>query len=162
MDRKDSSVTLTMITEQRHANIYGTVHGGETMRLMDTAAGCAAIKYAKVACVAVRIDEFLFLKPIHVGCLLTTTGRVVSTGNTSIDIHVTADVENIREGTSYRAIEAFFTYVAIDKEGKPMPVPQYIPETEHEKELYDYVKQRRELELQLHDKMHVKGKEGDR
>ena len=149
MDKEDLTVTLTMIMEPQHANVYGNVHGGEIMRLMDTTAGCTAIKYSKATCVAARVDEFQFLKPIHIGSLLKSTGTVIYTGNTSIEVRVTVDVESLLEHSrSYRAIEAFFTYVALNKEGKPTPVLKYVPKTEREKELYRYVKQRRAFDLQ--------------
>ena len=149
MDKEDLTLTLTMIMEPQHANVYGNVHGGEIMRLMDTTAGCTAIKYSKATCVAARVDEFQFLKPIHIGSLLKSTGTVVYTGNTSIEVRVTVDVENLLDGGgSYRAIEAFFTYVALDNEGKPTPVPKYVPETDRAKELFRYVRQRREFDLQ--------------
>ena len=149
MNKEDLTLTLTMIMEPQHANLFGNVHGGEIMRLMDTTAGCTAIKYTKKPCVAARVDEFQFLKPIHVGSLVTSKGTIIYTGNTSLEIRVTVDIENLMDGNNaYRAIEAFFTYVALDEDGKPTPVPPYIPETAREIELSEYVKQRREFDLQ--------------
>lgn len=148
MNPKDKNLTLTMIMEPQHANVYGSIHGGEIMRFMDTTAGCTAVNYTKTPCVSARVDEFQFLKPIRVGSFLTSTGTVVYTGNTSVEIRVTVDAEDIRDDNSkYRAVEAFFTYVALDDNGKPTPVPRFTPETEIEKELYEYVKQRREFYL---------------
>jgi uncharacterized protein (TIGR00369 family) len=133
--------------EPQQANIYGNIHGGEIMRLMDTTAGCAAIKYTKKNCVTARVDEFQFLKPIHIGDLVTSTGTVVYVGKTSLEIRVKVDTEDLRRSNSKeRAIEAYFTYVAIDKNGKPMSIPSFIPETEREKELYEYVKNRRDFD----------------
>ena len=133
--------------EPQHANVYGNVHGGEIMRLMDTAAGCTAIKYAKCNCVTARVDEMQFLKPIHIGYFVTCTGTVVYTGNTSIEVRVTLDTEDIRNNINKdRAIEAFFTLVAIDKDGRPTPVSPFIPKTDREKELYEHVKTRREFD----------------
>jgi len=134
--------------EPQHANFFGNVHGGEIMKFMDTTAGCTAIKYAKKTCVSARVDEFQFLKPIHIGNLVTSTGTVVYTGNTSIEVRVKVDAEDIRNsGKKERAIEAFFTLVALGDDGKPTPVPHYTPETDREKELYELVKQRREFDL---------------
>jgi len=149
MDSDDRTITLTMIMEPQHANFYGNIHGGEIMRFMDTTAGCAAVKYSKKNCVTARVDEFQFLKPIHVGSLITGTGTVVYTGNTSMEIRVKVDAEDLHFTNSReRAIEAFFTYVAIDEYGKPTPVPPFTPETERDKELYEYVKNRREFDRQ--------------
>jgi len=135
-----------MIMEPRHANIFGNVHGGEIMRFMDTAAGCAAIKYAKQNCVTARVDELQFLKPIHIGSFVTCTGTVVYTGNTSIEVRLTVDTEDIRDaGSKGRALEAYFTHVAIDESGSPAPVPPYTPVTDKEKRIYEHVKERREF-----------------
>jgi uncharacterized protein (TIGR00369 family) len=149
MNQEDRTATLTMIMEPQHANLFGNVHGGEIMRFMDTTAGCTAVKYSKTNCVTARVDEMQFIKPIHIGSFVTCTGTVVYTGNTSIEVHVKVDAEDIRDSSSKgRAIEAFFTLVALGKDGKPTPVPPYTPETKREKELYEYVKQRREFDLQ--------------
>ncbi|MCL2111818.1 MAG: acyl-CoA thioesterase [Clostridiales bacterium] len=152
MSAKDRTVTLTMIMEPHHANLIGSVHGGEIMRFMDTTAGCTAIKYAKNICVTARVDELQFLKPIHLGNFVTCTGTVAYTGKTSVEIRVTVDTEDIRDSqTKGRAIEAFFTLVALDKDGLPTPVPAYVPETKREKELYEHVKTRREFDRQRHE-----------
>jgi len=144
MAESDRTVTMTMIMEPKHANVFGNVHGGEIMHLMDTTAGCTAIKYAKGNCVTARVDEMQFIRPIHIGSFVTCTGTVVYTGNTSIEVRVTVDAEDIRDTSSkHRALESFFTFVALDKTGLPTPVPQFIPETDREKELYEHVKIRR-------------------
>jgi len=147
MNESDMTITLTMIMEPKHANLFGNVHGGEIMRFMDTTAGCTAIKYAKCNCVTARADEMQFIKPIHIGSFVTCTGKVVYTGNTSIEVRVTVDAEDIRDANSKgRALEAYFTCVALDKNGRPTPVPAFTPETDREKELYEHVRERREFD----------------
>lgn len=149
MTETNDSITLTMIMEAQHANVYGNVHGGEVMRIMDTTAGCTAIKYSKCNCVTARVDELQFLKPIHIGHLLTCVGTIVYTGNTSIEVRVTVDTEDIfGDSPKGRAMEAFFTLVALDEDGSPTRVPPFTPVTEREKELFDYVKARREFDRQ--------------
>jgi uncharacterized protein (TIGR00369 family) len=140
-------LTISMIMEPIHANVNGNVHGGEIMKLMDTTAGCAAVHYAKECVVTARVDELQFLKPIHIGDFVTCTGRVVYVGRTSIEIYVTIDVENLRVSDSgQRALEAYFTLVALDSDGHPTPVAPYEPETEEEKRLYEHVRVRREFD----------------
>jgi len=140
--------------EPKHANVYGNVHGGEIMRLMDTAAGCTAIKYSKCNCVTARVDEMQFIKPIRIGSFVTCTGTVVYTGRTSIEVRVTTDAEDIRDDSSKgRALEAYFTCVALDKAGRPTPVPPFTPETDKEKELYEHVKARREFDRERRKKV---------
>jgi uncharacterized protein (TIGR00369 family) len=144
MQAEDRTITLTMMMEPHHASFFGTAHGGEIMRLMDTAAGCAAIKYSKGRCVTAGVYEMRFIKPVKIGSLVTCTGTIVHTGNSSLEAFVTIDAEDIRDsGRTERACEAFFTLVAVDDGGRPVPAPAYIPETEQEKELYTKVQERR-------------------
>jgi uncharacterized protein (TIGR00369 family) len=162
MNEEDRSLTLTMIMEPRQANIFGNIHGGEIMRLMDTTAGATAIKYVKSNVVTARVDELQFLKPIHIGNFVTSTGTIVYTGNTSIEIHVTVDAEDLRRPNSKgRAIEAFFTLVALDENERPTRVPSFAPGTEREKAMYEHVKTRREFDRKRHEeaKKHMGGSE---
>ena len=152
MNPEDRTITLTMIMEPNQANVYGNIHGGEIMRFMDTTAGCTAIQYAKHNCVTARVDELQFLKPVHIGNFVTCKGTVVYTGTTSLEVRVTVDTEDIRDKSSKgRAIEAFFTLVALDDNERPTPVPPFEPQTEREKELYEYVKTRREFDRKRHE-----------
>jgi uncharacterized protein (TIGR00369 family) len=161
MNQEDKTLTLTLITEPRHANNNGNVHGGEIMRLMDTTAGCTAIRYSKSVCVTARADELQFLKPINIGSLIICKGTIVYTGNTSIEVRVIVDTEDIRNAESKcRALEAFFTLVALDQNGKPTPVPPFTPETAREKELHELVRQRREFDLQRREE--AKARKEDR
>ena len=149
MDSENRTVTFTMIMEPQQANFFGNIHGGEIMRLMDTTAGCTAIRYAKHNCVTARVDELQFLKPVHVGDFVTCTGVVVYTGTTSLEVRVTVDTEDIRDSSSKgRALQAFFTLVALGDDERPTRVPPYEPETPREKELYEHVRQRREFDRQ--------------
>jgi acyl-CoA hydrolase len=79
--------------------------------------------------------------------LITCTGTIVHTGKTSIEVRVKVDTEDIRSSFSKsRALEAFFTFVALDRNGRPTDIPPFTPETEREKELYEYVEQRRKFD----------------
>jgi uncharacterized protein (TIGR00369 family) len=145
MNMNDNKVqTISMIMEPGQANVFGNIHGGEIMKLMDNTAGVTAARFARKNVVTARVDELQFLKPVHVGDFVTCTGRVVYVGRTSIEIYVTIDVEDLRVPDSgQRALEAYFTLVAIDADGRPTPVTPYEPETEDEKALYEHVRVRR-------------------
>ena len=69
--RRTRASTLTQLMEATDVNIAGTVHGGVVMRLVDTAAGLAAIRHAPGSRVTVAIDEMTFLEPVHIGDVLT-------------------------------------------------------------------------------------------
>jgi acyl-CoA hydrolase len=94
---RDSETTLVQLMEIAHANIAGIVHGGEVMKLVDTAAGIAAIKHAGGMCVTVSIDEMSFLHPVHVGDLVTVQACVTDVGTTSLEVGVHVEVEMVGE-----------------------------------------------------------------
>jgi uncharacterized protein (TIGR00369 family) len=119
----ESETTLVQLMEITHANIAGIVHGGEVMKLVDTAAGLAAIKHAGGMCVTVSMDEMSFLHPVHVGDLLTVKASVNDVGTTSLEIGVRVEVEDVVTGERQHTSSAYLVFVALDKDGKPRPVP---------------------------------------
>ena len=133
-----NKVVLSQVMLPQQANVAGNVHGGEIMKFMDCAAGAAAMKYARCNCVTARVDELIFHLPIFVGALVTCTAVVDYVGNTSMDVYVRVDSEDIESGRGpEKALCAHFTMVAMGKNGKPQTVPAYTPETEEEKRLYE-------------------------
>jgi acyl-CoA hydrolase len=143
--RKNTKLIMSQVMLPNQANVAGNVHGGEIMKLMDTAAGAVAKRYAKSNVVTARVDELEFHLPIFVGALVTLTATLAYVGRTSMDIVVTVDVEDLESDSEpTRALSAYFTMVALDKNGKPHPILPLNPETEEEKKLYENAKKRRE------------------
>lgn len=131
-----SELSEVMLISQ--ANPSGTVHGGEIMKMMDTCAGVAAIRHAKTNVVTVRVDELEFYEPVHLGQLVICEAHLVFTGRTSMEIKVTVNVEDLKSDQPAKiALAAFFTYVALDNDQKPCPVPGLILETEEEKQAFE-------------------------
>ncbi|QHI71808.1 acyl-CoA thioesterase [Aminipila terrae] len=130
---KNRQIIMSQVMLPNQANVAGNVHGGEIMKFMDTTAGAVATKYSKSNCVTARVDELEFHLPIFVGALVTCTATVVYVGNTSMEVFVNVEVEDL-ESTSgpQKALSAYFTMVAMGRNGKPQVVPEYIPETEEE------------------------------
>lgn len=158
MNTEDREVTTAMLMLPAQANHYGNVHGGEIMKIMDNTAGCAALKYSKHNVVTARVDELQFLAPVHVSNFVTCTGRVVYVGRTSMEIHVIVDVEDLtRKGSKTRALDAFFTCVALDQEGKPTEVPPFTPKTEEDREIWERVNVRREFDRERHEESKLRG-----
>lgn len=130
-----SSIANVMLPSQ--ANPAGNVHGGEIMKLMDTAASVTAIRHAGCNVVTLRVDELIFHKPIYVGNLVIVNSRITFTGNTSMEIKVEVWVEEVGENHVWLAQTAYFTFVALDENNKPVKVPPAIPETPYEISLYN-------------------------
>jgi uncharacterized protein (TIGR00369 family) len=129
---RDSRVTLTQMMEVTDANIAGYVHGGVIMRLVDTAAGLAAIKHAGGLAVTVAIDEMTFLEPIQIGHVVTLRASVNDVGTTSMECGVRVDAMDPVSGRRRHANSAYMVFVAVDPDGHPRPVPPLVVEGEEE------------------------------
>jgi uncharacterized protein (TIGR00369 family) len=143
----DSQTTLAQLMEIAHANIAGIVHGGEVMKLVDTAAGIAAIKHAGGMCVTVSIDEMSFLHPVHVGDLVTVRASVNDVGTTSLEVGVRVEVEDVITGERRHTSSAYLVFVALDEDGRPRPIPPIVVDTEVQQRRQREAKIRRETRL---------------
>lgn len=101
----------------------GNVHGGVIMRLVDEAAGLAALKHARQRVVTAEMDRMAFLVPIFVGELVTLKAMVNAAWRSSMEVGVRVETENPRTGTVRHSNTAYLTFVAIDDDGHPAPVP---------------------------------------
>lgn len=132
----------------QHANILGHVFGGVVLSMMDTTAAVSAIRHARLACVTVSVDRVDFREPIHVGDLVIMKSSVNFVGKTSMEIGVRVETENLVTGLKRHTNSCYLTFVAIDRNGKPVPVPQLRPETPDEIRRFNAAKERRERRLQ--------------
>ena len=133
------TVTLAEMVLPYQANPAGNVHGGEIMKMMDSAAGVAAQKYARTNVVTARVDELRFRQPVFVGNLVTCTAQVIYTGNSSMEVFVTVESEDLSKPDDIKiALTAFFTMVSLDENGIPAKVPPLNPDTlsQYDKKLY--------------------------
>ncbi|KFO31808.1 Cytosolic acyl coenzyme A thioester hydrolase [Fukomys damarensis] len=112
---------------------------GVTMKLMDEVAGIVAARHCKTNIVTASVDAINFHNKIRKGCVITISGRMTFTSNKSMEIEVLVDADPVVDNSQkrYRAASAFFTYVSLSQEGKPLPVPQLVPETEDEKKRFE-------------------------
>jgi uncharacterized protein (TIGR00369 family) len=143
----DSQVTLIQLMEITDANLAGFVHGGVIMKLVDTAAGLAAIKHAGGMCVTVSMDEMSFLAPVHVGDTVTVRASVNDVGTTSLEVGVRVESEDLRTGERTHTSSAYLVFVALDDEGTPRAVPPLVATTPTEQRRQHEAKMRREARL---------------
>src|SRR5437763_341977 len=108
----ESKVSLTEAMGPEHANVWGYVHGGTVMRLVDTAAGYAAIRHCRCKAVTARIDTMHFLAPVHVGDLLHLEASVNDVGRTSMEVGVRVEAEDAIAGTLRHVPSAYLVFVA--------------------------------------------------
>jgi acyl-CoA hydrolase len=132
----------------QHANVLGHVFGGVVLSMMDTTAAVSAIRHARLACVTVSVDRVDFREPIHVGDLVIMKSSVNFVGRTSMEVGVRVETENLVTGVRRHTNSCYLTFVAINRDGKPMPVPPLKPETPDEIRRNAAAKERRERRLQ--------------
>lgn len=123
-------------------NQYGTVFGGKLMETIDDVASIAAIRHARNPVVTASTDSVDFLHPIKQGHAVYLEAFVTWTGTTSMEIFVKAVSEDLLSGERKICAISFLTFVAIKQNGKPVPVPEVVPETEEEKWLHTHAEER--------------------
>jgi acyl-CoA thioesterase YciA len=105
-------------------NQNGDIFGGWLLSQMDVGGGVFASKLAKSRAVTVAIEAMNFRKPVYVGDLVSVHANLVKIGRTSITVHLEAWVLRRKEQSSILVTDGNFTYVAIDDQGHPRPIPQ--------------------------------------
>jgi acyl-CoA hydrolase len=152
---KDTHVIMTELVLPNDTNTLGNLMGGRLMHLMDIAGAIAAQKHCNGPVVTASVDNVSFAKPIKLGNVLTIEARLTRSFNTSMEVYLRVWGEDIARRDKYSSNEAYFTFVSLDPAGKPVTVPEIVPETDHEKRMYDDALRRRQLRLVLGNKMKV-------
>lgn len=136
------------------ANILGHVFGGAIMAMVDKAAAVAAFRHARTNCVTASIDRVDFREPIHVGELVVCKASVNFVGTTSMEIGVRVEAEDLISGIRRHTNTCYLTFVAIDRNGRPVPVPLVLPETDEQRRRYDGAQQRRRRRVEERQSEH--------
>ena len=134
-DRKSLYMTVLMTPDM--ANFSGNVHGGTLLKLLDQVAYSCASRYAGTYVVTLSVDRVLFRDAIKVGELVSFSASVNHTGRTSMEVGIRVETENIQDGTRRHTNSCYFTMVAVDRDGRPVPVPELIPSDEREQSWFE-------------------------
>jgi acyl-CoA hydrolase len=132
----------------QHSNNLGLVFGGVILAMMDTASAVSAIRHARGVCVTASVDRVDFREPIHLGDLVIMKCSVNYVGRTSMEVGVRVEAEDLQTGNRRHTNSCYLTFVAIDRNGKPIEVPRLVPETEDEIRRYEAAKARRQRRLE--------------
>jgi acyl-CoA hydrolase len=119
---------LSQIMGVAHTGAPGRVHGGAILYLCDEAAAIAASKHAGLRVVTAGVDRVSFVKPVYVGELLTLRARVNAVWNTSAEVGVHVTAEGLTTDEFRHVLSAYFTMVALNEQGDPMPMPPLVPD----------------------------------
>lgn len=150
---KESFTIMTELVLPNDTNVFGNLMGGRLMYWMDIASAIAAGKHCNSPVVTASVDNISFENPIKLGNVVHIEARVTRAFTSSMEVHLKVWGEDIQQQYRYQSNEAYYTFVALDPNRKPRPVPQLIPEKEEEQKLFDGALRRRQLRLILGGKM---------
>jgi uncharacterized protein (TIGR00369 family) len=137
-----SRLVLAQVMTPQDANTSGNVHGGNIMKLADTAAGVVAIRHSGRNCVTAAVDRFEFHAPVYVGNLVTLSASLNYVGRTSMEVGVRVEAEDPRTGRKTHTNSCNFLMVALGDDGRPVEVPRLILETEEDRQRNEKARQR--------------------
>ena len=138
-----SRTELADLMNPKDGNNHGSVFGGVVLQMVDKAAAVCAMRHAEKPCVTVAMERVEFLVPIHLGNLLIVQAQVNYAGKTSMEIGVEVYAEDVERRVRRHSNSCLVTMVAVDKAGRPSPVPPLLLETREEKERFAAAEGRR-------------------
>ncbi len=149
----ESYVSMTELVLPNDTNTLNNLMGGRLMHWMDVVSAIAGQKHCNSIVVTASVDNISFRSPIQLGNVVTLRAKATRAFNSSVEIRIDVDAENIPEGKKVASNSAYFTFVAVDKNGHPVEIPEVVPETQEEIELYNGALRRRQLRLILSGRM---------
>ena len=144
---------MTELVLPNDTNTLNNLMGGRLMHWMDIVSAISAQKHSNNIVVTASVDNISFKHPIRLGNVVTLRAKVTRAFNSSMEVHIEVDAEDIPSNLKTESNSAFFTFVAVGQDGKPVDIPEIEPETEEEKALYDGALRRRQLRLILSGRM---------
>ena len=156
MTPKHPSESLTVLTDlvlPSETNALNNLFGGELLARMDRAASISAGRHSRRIAVTASVNHVAFNKAIPLGSVVIVEAKVSRAFKTSMEVYLDVWVEDRESGERTKANEAIYTFVAVDETGKPVEVPQIIPETKLETHRFDAALRRKQLSLLLAGKI---------
>lgn len=150
---RESFVSMTELVLPNDTNTLNSLMGGRLMHWMDIVSAISAQKHSNSTVVTASVDNISFKHPIRLGNVVTLKANVTRAFNTSMEVRIYVEAEDIPSGKKIDSNSAYFTFVAVDASGKPVEVPEIEPETPEDTALYDGALRRRQLRLILANRM---------
>jgi acyl-CoA hydrolase len=150
---RESFVSMTELVLPNDTNTLNNLMGGRLMHWMDIVSAIAAQKHSNRTVVTASVDNISFKHPIQLGNVVTLRARVTRAFNSSMEVRIDVEAEDIPSGKKTESNSAYFTFVAVDQSGRPIDVPEIEPETEEDREYYNGALRRRQLRLILAGRM---------
>jgi len=143
----DSYTEMTELLLPNDTNNLGRALGGVVLHWMDICGAIAGMRFSGHQCVTAAMDHVDFISPIDRGEVATVEAFVFQTGRTSVDVKVDVHAEDPRGEGRRETTSSFFTFVALDEDGRPTPVPELRTPTENQQALREAAIEQREAQL---------------
>ena len=148
-----SKVHMTELVLPNDTNQLGNLLGGRLMHWIDIAAAIAAQRHSGRVCVTASVDKLNFHVPIRLGDVVTLQASVNRAFRTSMEVGVLVTAENVLRPGASRANNAYLTFVAVGSDGKPVRIPEVLPETPEEHQRHEEALTRREIRLRFREQL---------
>jgi len=135
---------MTEIILPNDTNTLGNLLGGRLMHFIDLTGAMAAYRHSRTYIVTAAMDHIDFIRPVHLGDLVTLRSSINRAFTTSMEVGVKVWAENTQTGVQLHVASAYLVFVAIDKNGQRVRIPQAVPETADEQRRYADAQLRRE------------------
>ena len=153
---EESRTIMTDLVLPSETNPLNNLFGGELLARMDRAASIAARRHSRRIVVTASVNHVAFNRAIPLGSAVTVEAKVSRAFNSSMEIYIDVWTEDRESGERTKANEAIYTFVAVDETGRPVRIPELMPETKIEKLRFDGALRRKQLSLVLAGKMKPK------
>src|SRR5438046_10736899 len=144
---KESQHESSELMMPQDANNLGHIFGGVILSLMDKTAAISAFRHSRASVVTASIDRVDFREPIHLGDLVVMKASVNYVGRTSMEVGVRVEAEELLSGRRRHTNSCYLTFVAVDRNGRPIRIPGVVPETPDELRRFHAAEQRRKVRL---------------
>jgi len=145
---RESQHETSELMMPEHSNNMGHVFGGVILAMMDKCAAISAFRHSRAGVVTVSIDRVDFREPIHLGDLVVMKSSVNFVGKTSMEVGVRVEAEDLLTGVRRHTNSCYLTFVAVDRNGRPIEVADIRPETDDEKRRNAAAQERRRRRLE--------------
>lgn len=144
-----SRVRMNELVMPNDTNPLGNLMGGRLLQWMDICSAIASQRHCNRNVVTISVDNVEFKSAIKLGEIVVIEAEVTRAFTTSMEVAMRVWSENLRTGDRRLCTTSFYTFVAVDADGRPVPVPPIIPESDFEKERYQQAEQRRAMRLKI-------------
>ena len=152
---QESYSQMMEIVLPNDTNTIHNLRGGKILHWMDICSAVSAGRHAEAVVVTVTVDQVSFENPIKMGDVVTIMSKVTRAFSTSMEVKIEVWAENLPTKNRYKCNSAYYSFVALDSNGKPKKIAPLIPETNGEKLDFDTAQQRREIRLFMAGKLKI-------